>query len=32
MALFARGPRRAPLIGKVVGIGMVDEITARSHQ
>lgn len=27
MALFERGPRKAPLIGKVVGVGMVDEIT-----
>lgn len=30
MALFERGPRKAPLIGKVVGIGMVDEITDRT--
>ena len=30
MALFERGPRRAPLIGKVVGVGMVDEITDRT--
>jgi uncharacterized protein DUF3363 len=29
MALFERGPRKAPLIGKVVGVGMVDEITDR---
>ena len=30
LALFERGPRRAPLIGKVVGIGMIDEISDRS--
>ncbi len=30
MALFERGPRRAPLIGKVVGVGLVDEITDRT--
>ena len=30
MALFERGPRRAPLVGKVVGVGMVDEITDRT--
>ena len=30
MALFERGPRKAPLIGKVVGIGLVDEITGRT--
>src|SRR4029078_7765441 len=30
MALFDRGPRKAPLIGKVVGVGMVDEITDRT--
>jgi type IV secretory pathway VirD2 relaxase len=30
MALFVRGPRKAPLIGKVVGIGLVDEITDRT--
>jgi hypothetical protein len=30
MALFVRGPRKAPLIGKVVGVGMVDEITDRT--
>lgn len=29
MALFERGLRKAPLIGKVVGVGMVDEITDR---
>jgi type IV secretory pathway VirD2 relaxase len=29
MALFERGPRKAPLIGKVVGVGLVDEITDR---
>lgn len=27
MALFERGPRKSPLIGKVVGIGLVDEIS-----
>jgi hypothetical protein len=27
MALFERGPRKAPLIGKVVGVGLVDEIS-----
>ena len=30
MALFEKGPRKAPLIGKVVGVGMVDEITDRT--
>jgi type IV secretory pathway VirD2 relaxase len=30
MALFERGPRKAPLIGKVVGVGLVDEITDRT--
>ena len=30
MALFERGPRKTPLIGKVVGIGMIDEITDRT--
>ena len=30
MALFERGPRKAPLVGKVVGVGLVDEITDRS--
>src|SRR5215467_8649698 len=30
MALFERGPRKTPLIGKVVGVGMVDEITDRT--
>ncbi|MGE3067682.1 MAG: DUF3363 domain-containing protein [Hyphomicrobiaceae bacterium] len=30
MALFEKGPRNAPLIGKVVGVGMVDEITDRT--
>jgi hypothetical protein len=29
MALFERGPRKVPLIGKVIGVGMVDEITDR---
>jgi type IV secretory pathway VirD2 relaxase len=30
MALFERGPRKVPLIGKVIGVGMVDEITDRT--
>jgi hypothetical protein len=30
LALFERGPRRAPLIGKVVGVGLVDEISDRT--
>ena len=30
MALFERGPRKAPLIGKVVWVGLVDEITGRT--
>ena len=30
LALFERGPRKAPLIGRVVGVGMVDEITDRT--
>jgi hypothetical protein len=30
MALFERGPRKAALIGRVVAIGMVDEITDRT--
>ena len=30
IALFANAPRRTPLIGKVVGVGMVDEITDRT--
>jgi hypothetical protein len=30
MALFERGPRKIPLIGKVIGVGMVDEITDRT--
>jgi type IV secretory pathway VirD2 relaxase len=30
MALFEKQPRKAPLIGKVVGVGMVDEITDRT--
>jgi hypothetical protein len=30
LAVFERGIRKAPVIGKVVGIGMVDEITDRS--
>jgi hypothetical protein len=30
MALFERGPRKAALIGKVVGVGLVDEITDRT--
>jgi type IV secretory pathway VirD2 relaxase len=27
MALFERGPRKTPLVGKVVGVGIVDEIS-----
>lgn len=27
MALFERGPRKNPLVGKVVGVGLVDEIS-----
>src|SRR5262245_20944217 len=30
MALFERGARKVPLIGKVIGVGMVDEITDRT--
>ena len=30
MALFEKRPRKVPLIGKVVGVGLVDEITDRS--
>jgi hypothetical protein len=30
IALFERGPRKTPLIGKVIGVGMVDEITDRT--
>jgi type IV secretory pathway VirD2 relaxase len=30
MALFEKRPRKAPLIGKVVGVGLVDEITDRT--
>ena len=30
MALFKRGPRKTQLIGKVIGVGMVDEITDRT--
>ena len=30
LALFEKAPRKVPLIGKVVGIGMVDEITDRT--
>ncbi len=30
MALFEKKPRKVPLIGKVVSVGMVDEITDRS--
>jgi len=30
MALFERGPREKPLIGRVVAVGMVDEITDRT--
>ena len=30
LALFERGPRKEALVGKVVGVGMVDEITDRT--
>ena len=30
MALFERVPRKVPLVGKVVGVGLVDEITDRT--
>jgi type IV secretory pathway VirD2 relaxase len=30
LALFERGARKAPLIGKVVGVGMTDEISDRT--
>ena len=30
LALFERGARKAPLFGKVVGVGMIDEITDRT--
>ncbi len=30
LALFEKGPRKVPLIGKVVGVGIVDEITDRT--
>ena len=30
LALFERGARKAPLIGKVVGVGSIDDITDRS--
>jgi type IV secretory pathway VirD2 relaxase len=30
MALFERGPRKAPLIGRVIEVGMVDEMTDRT--
>ena len=30
MALFERGPRKEALIGRIVGLGMVDEITDRT--
>ncbi len=30
MALFEKKPRKQPLIGKIVGVGMVDEITDRT--
>jgi hypothetical protein len=30
LAVFVRGTRKAPVIGKVAGMGMVDEITDRS--
>jgi type IV secretory pathway VirD2 relaxase len=30
LALFERGPRKGPLIGKVVGVGLTDEISDRT--
>jgi type IV secretory pathway VirD2 relaxase len=30
MALFEKTPRKVPLVGKVIGIGLVDEITDRT--
>ena len=30
MALFERGPRKTPLVGRVVGVGLVDEISDRT--
>jgi type IV secretory pathway VirD2 relaxase len=30
MSLFDRGPRKTPLIGRLVGVGLVDEITDRT--
>src|SRR5262245_4728103 len=30
LALFERGPRKAPLIGKVVGVGLTDEVSDRT--
>ncbi len=30
LALFEKAPRKVPLVGKVVGVGMVDEITDRT--
>ena len=30
LAVFERGTRKAPLIGKIAGVGMIDEITDRS--
>ena len=30
LALFEKAPRKTPLIGKVIGVGMVDEITDRT--
>jgi type IV secretory pathway VirD2 relaxase len=30
LALFERGPRRSPLIGRVVGVGVIDEMTDRT--
>ena len=30
LAVFERGTRKAPVIGKVAGVGMIDEITDRS--
>ena len=31
LALFDRGTRREPLLGKVVGVGLIDEITDRHY-
>jgi type IV secretory pathway VirD2 relaxase len=30
LALFEKAPRKTPLVGKIVGVGLVDEITDRS--